>query len=106
MCVVWISTIVPLICRISYPAVADGKGFFTRDMGFENKAEPEGQPAVALRSGSDCSVFYNCSLNGYQDTLYTHLPWEAVEGLLDDGGDADGDRRIRRPSPVDDMGRR
>ncbi|CAN0889049.1 Probable pectinesterase/pectinesterase inhibitor 41 [Linum grandiflorum] len=28
--------------------------------------------AVALRSGGDFSTFYQCSFEGYQDTLYTH----------------------------------
>lgn len=28
--------------------------------------------AVALRSGSDLSAFYQCSFVGYQDTLYVH----------------------------------
>lgn len=27
---------------------------------------------MALRSGSDLSVFYKCSFEGYQDTLYVH----------------------------------
>lgn len=27
---------------------------------------------MALRSGSDLSVFYKCSFEGYQDTLYAH----------------------------------
>ncbi|GJR40824.1 putative pectinesterase [Tanacetum coccineum] len=40
-------------------------------MTFRNTAGPEGQQAVALLSGSDQSVFYRCSIQGYQDTLYT-----------------------------------
>ncbi|GJU12539.1 putative pectinesterase [Tanacetum coccineum] len=48
-----------------------GRGFIARDMTFRNTAGPEGQQAVALLSGSDQSVFYRCSIQGYQDTLYT-----------------------------------
>lgn len=52
--------------------VAAGKGFIARDMGFENSAGPDGHQAVAVRTGSDQSVFYRCSFDGYQDTLYAH----------------------------------
>ncbi|PON47276.1 Pectinesterase inhibitor domain containing protein [Parasponia andersonii] len=49
-----------------------GDGFIARDITFRNTAGPSNHQAVALRSGSDLSVFYRCSFEGYQDTLYVH----------------------------------
>ncbi|XP_052204361.1 pectinesterase-like isoform X5 [Diospyros lotus] len=49
-----------------------GDGFIARDMTFQNTAGPQKHQAVALRSGSDLSVFYSCSFKGYQDTLYVY----------------------------------
>ncbi|KAJ9556498.1 hypothetical protein OSB04_011112 [Centaurea solstitialis] len=50
--------------------VVDGDGFMGRGITIRNTAGPQNQQAVALRSGSDLSVFYQCSFEGYQDTLY------------------------------------
>ncbi|XP_071709776.1 pectinesterase 3-like [Rutidosis leptorrhynchoides] len=49
-----------------------GQGFIAMDMGFMNTAGGIKEQAVAMRSGSDFSVFYRCSFDAFQDTLYPH----------------------------------
>ncbi|XP_042501357.1 pectinesterase-like [Macadamia integrifolia] len=49
-----------------------GNGFIAMAMTFQNTAGPQKNQAVAFRSGSDKSVFYQCSFKGYQDTLYVY----------------------------------
>lgn len=49
-----------------------GRGFIAKGITFENYAGPNKHQAVAVRSGSDFSAFYQCSFVGYQDTLYVH----------------------------------
>ncbi|GLT46191.1 hypothetical protein SLA2020_199650 [Shorea laevis] len=49
-----------------------GKGFIAKDMKFVNSAGAAKHQAVAMRSGSDLSVFYRCAFDAYQDTLYAH----------------------------------
>ncbi|KAL4575944.1 hypothetical protein LXL04_012031 [Taraxacum kok-saghyz] len=48
----------------------DGTGFIARGITFRNTAGPTKAQAVALRSSSDLSVYYACSFEGYQDTLF------------------------------------
>ncbi|XP_031496633.1 pectinesterase-like [Nymphaea colorata] len=49
-----------------------GLGFIARDITFRNTAGPQNGQAVALRVDSDRSAFFRCSIEGYQDTLYSH----------------------------------
>ncbi|XP_052176252.1 pectinesterase 4-like [Diospyros lotus] len=48
----------------------NGEGFIAKGIGFRNTAGPQGHQAVAFRSQSDLSAYFDCRFEGYQDTLY------------------------------------
>ncbi|XP_031484769.1 pectinesterase-like [Nymphaea colorata] len=49
-----------------------GDGFVATGITVRNTAGAVKHQAVAMRSGADLSTFYQCSFEGYQDTLYTY----------------------------------
>lgn len=53
-------------------AAVVGSGFCATDITFRNTAGPMKDQAVAVRNGADKSIFYRTSIEGYQDTLYSH----------------------------------
>ncbi|GKD74582.1 pectinesterase-like protein, partial [Tanacetum coccineum] len=56
----------------SATVIVVGANFIAKGITIENYAGPSKHQAVALRSGSDFSIFYQCSFVAYQDTLYAH----------------------------------
>ncbi|KAI4355875.1 hypothetical protein L6164_004604 [Bauhinia variegata] len=47
-----------------------GAGFMAQNMAFVNSADLNASAAVAVRNEADHSVFFQCSIEGFQDTLW------------------------------------
>ncbi|XP_068659453.1 probable pectinesterase/pectinesterase inhibitor 12 [Aristolochia californica] len=56
----------------SATVAVSGEGFLARGLSIYNTAGPAKHQAVALRVNADLVALYQCSMFGYQDTLYVH----------------------------------
>ncbi|WZZ41335.1 hypothetical protein YC2023_037594 [Brassica napus] len=55
---------------VSATFIASGSHFICKHLTIRNTAGPTKGQALALMCSGDLSVFYNCSIEGYQDTLW------------------------------------
>ena len=69
--VIFLDRLIIIFLHVNFSAVT-APNFVAVNITFQNTAGPEKHQAVALRSGADFSIFYSCSFEAYQDTLYTH----------------------------------
>ncbi|CAM6012661.1 unnamed protein product [Sphagnum balticum] len=57
---------------MSATLIIEGSGFIGKSFSVQNTAGAAGQQAVAMRVSADKVAFYKCTVDGWQDTLYTH----------------------------------
>ncbi|KAK1377892.1 Pectinesterase [Heracleum sosnowskyi] len=62
----------PILGHLESLLAVSAEGFLARDITIENNAGPKKQQAVALRINADLAAMYRVTIDGYQDTLYTH----------------------------------
>ncbi|PIN20118.1 Pectinesterase [Handroanthus impetiginosus] len=88
----------------------EAAGFIARGITFRNEAGPEGHQAVAFRSMGDKAALFDCSFEGYQDTLFYQVSRQfykncRIYGTIDfifGKGDAviqDSEIIVRKPLP-------
>ncbi|XP_028793275.1 putative pectinesterase/pectinesterase inhibitor 22 [Neltuma alba] len=58
--------------KMAAPSI-HGAGFVGQSIAFVNSAGPKAGPGIALLNAADRSVLYNCSIEGFQDTLWASL---------------------------------
>jgi len=56
--------------RMCVNADIRGEGFMAQNIGFVNTAELDASAAVAVRNEANNSIFFQCSIRGFQDTLW------------------------------------
>ncbi|KMZ57872.1 pectin methylesterase, family CE8 [Zostera marina] len=62
-----------------------GRGFMAISMGFQNRAGPNKDQAVAIRVQSDKSIFLQCRIEGYQGTIYALTHRQFYRGCVISG---------------------
>lgn len=61
-----------MLISLCMHAAIHGDYFVALNIGFENSAGPQKHEAVAIRVQADRSIFYRCSIDGYEGTLHAH----------------------------------
>ncbi|KAI7755105.1 hypothetical protein M8C21_025975 [Ambrosia artemisiifolia] len=69
---------VPTFLTATFAAI--GEGFMAQSICFRNTAGPEKLQAIALRVQSDRSIFLNCRMEGYQETLHVQTHRQFYRG--------------------------
>lgn len=75
-------------CIFFFFAAIEAQNFIGFNLTIENTAGPQSYQAVALRTTGSFSVFYRCTISGFQDTLFVHIGYQffrecTITGTID-----------------------